>query len=32
VHFDNASDQAPGTFIAFYLLGTTDSELITMLE
>jgi quercetin dioxygenase-like cupin family protein len=32
VHFDNASAQAPGTFIAFYLMDAKDSELITMLE
>jgi quercetin dioxygenase-like cupin family protein len=32
LHFDNASETAPGTFIAFYLMGAEDSELITMLE
>jgi quercetin dioxygenase-like cupin family protein len=32
LHFDNASDRDPLTFIAFYLLGDDDRELITMLE
>jgi quercetin dioxygenase-like cupin family protein len=31
-HFDNASASELGTFIAFYLMGAEDSELITMLE
>lgn len=31
LHFDNASDQERLTFIAFYLLGVTDHDLITML-
>jgi hypothetical protein len=29
--FDNASARAPATFIAFYLLGAGESELIEML-
>jgi len=32
LHFDNASDTDPMTFIAFYLLDATDHELIHMLE
>ena len=32
LHFDNASDRDPLTFIAFYLLGPDDRELITMLD
>ena len=31
VHFDNASSSEPVKFIAFYLLGEHDSELIHML-
>ena len=31
-HFDNASPQEPATFVAFYLLGKDDQELIEMLE
>ena len=31
-HFDNASDQEPATFIAYYLLGEHDEQLIEMLE
>jgi quercetin dioxygenase-like cupin family protein len=30
VHFDNATDE-PAKFIAYYLVGTDDRELITML-
>jgi quercetin dioxygenase-like cupin family protein len=30
-HFDNASAEAPATFVAFYLLGTNDHKLIEML-
>ncbi len=30
--FDNASDSAPAIFIATYLLGSKDRELIHMLE
>jgi quercetin dioxygenase-like cupin family protein len=30
--FDNASDSAPAIFIATYLLGAEDRELIDMLE
>lgn len=29
--FDNASDQEPATFVAYYLLGRGDEELIRML-
>jgi quercetin dioxygenase-like cupin family protein len=32
LHFDNASNTEPMTFIAFYLLDENDSELIRMLE
>jgi quercetin dioxygenase-like cupin family protein len=32
VHFDNASSREPATFIAFYLLGKDDRNLIEMLE
>jgi hypothetical protein len=32
LHFDNASDTDPMTFIAFYLLDENDRELIGMLE
>ena len=32
LHFDNASDTDPMTFIAFYLLGKGETELIHMLE
>jgi hypothetical protein len=32
VHFDNASATQPMTFIAFYLLGEDERELIRMLE
>jgi quercetin dioxygenase-like cupin family protein len=32
LHFDNASNTEPMTFIAFYLLDENDSELIHMLE
>jgi quercetin dioxygenase-like cupin family protein len=31
LHFDNASTGAPATFIAFYLVGPADRELIEML-
>jgi quercetin dioxygenase-like cupin family protein len=30
-HFDNASADEPATFIAFYLLGADETELIEML-
>jgi quercetin dioxygenase-like cupin family protein len=30
--FDNASDTAPATFIAFYLLGPGENRLIEMLD
>jgi quercetin dioxygenase-like cupin family protein len=32
LHFDNASDREPMSFIAFYLLGADQHELICMLE
>ena len=32
LHFDNASDTDPMTFIAFYLLDENERELIHMLE
>jgi quercetin dioxygenase-like cupin family protein len=32
VHFDNASDTAPATFVAFYLLASGEERLIEMLE
>jgi|SRR5512135_1619 quercetin dioxygenase-like cupin family protein len=32
LHFDNASDYEPLTFIAFYLLDNDEQELIRMLE
>jgi quercetin dioxygenase-like cupin family protein len=32
LHFDNASASEPMTFIAFYLLGDDEHELIRMLE
>jgi len=32
LHFDNASDTDPMTFIAFHLLDGNDRELIHMLE
>lgn len=32
LHFDNASAIEPMTFIAFYLLGKGEDELIRMLE
>lgn len=32
LHFDNTSSQEPATFIAFYLLGKDDRNLIEMLE
>lgn len=32
LHFDNASDREPMSFIAFYLLGADQHELIRMLE
>ncbi|HWZ96739.1 MAG TPA: cupin domain-containing protein [Candidatus Dormibacteraeota bacterium] len=32
LHFDNASNTEPMTFIAFYLLGEKETELIHMLE
>jgi quercetin dioxygenase-like cupin family protein len=32
VQFDNASNEAPATFVAFYLLGTDERQLIEMLE
>jgi quercetin dioxygenase-like cupin family protein len=32
LHFDNASDTQPMTFIAFYLLDENDHELIRMLS
>jgi quercetin dioxygenase-like cupin family protein len=32
LHFDNASSSQPMTFIAFYLLGEGEQELIRMLE
>ena len=32
VQFDNASAEAPATFVAFYLMGTDDRQLIEMLE
>jgi quercetin dioxygenase-like cupin family protein len=31
-HFDNASTSEPAAFIAFYLLGAAENELIEMLE
>lgn len=31
LHFDNASTQEPATFIAYYLLGEEDEQLIEML-
>jgi quercetin dioxygenase-like cupin family protein len=31
-HFDNASADAPATFVAFYLLGAGESEIIRMLD
>lgn len=31
LRFDNASDREPLTFIAFYLLGVADQDLIRML-
>jgi quercetin dioxygenase-like cupin family protein len=32
LHFDNASDSAPATFIAFYLLAAAEERLIEMLD
>jgi hypothetical protein len=32
VSFDNASETASATFIAFYLLGSGESRLIQMLD
>ena len=32
LHFDNASQTEPTTFIAFYLLGQDEYELIRLLE
>ncbi|MGH7068087.1 MAG: hypothetical protein ACREEU_09935 [Acetobacteraceae bacterium] len=32
LHFDNASERESLTFIAFYLLGSGEHELIRMLE
>ena len=32
VHFDNASTEEPATFVAFYLLGPDDRQLIEALE
>ena len=32
VRFDNASSEAPATFVAFYLLGADDRQIIEMLE
>jgi quercetin dioxygenase-like cupin family protein len=32
LHFDNASDTEPMTFIAFYLLGKNEEQLIHLLE
>jgi quercetin dioxygenase-like cupin family protein len=32
LHFDNASDTEPMTFIAFYLLNENEHELIRMME
>jgi len=32
LRFDNASETAPATFIAFYLLGPGESKLIEMLD
>lgn len=32
VRFDNASTEAPATFVAFYLLGNDDRQIIEMLE
>jgi hypothetical protein len=32
VHFDNASDTTPASFIAFYLLGAGEDRLIEMLD
>jgi quercetin dioxygenase-like cupin family protein len=31
-HFDNASAEAPARFVAFYLLGADDRQLIEMLS
>jgi quercetin dioxygenase-like cupin family protein len=32
VQFDNASSDAPATFVAFYLLGPDDQKIIEMLQ
>ena len=32
VQFDNASSDAPATFVAFYLLGSDDQRIIEMLQ
>jgi quercetin dioxygenase-like cupin family protein len=32
LHFDNPSEREPLTFIAYYLLGSGEDELIRMLE
>jgi quercetin dioxygenase-like cupin family protein len=32
VQFDNASSDAPATFVAFYLLGPEDQKIIEMLQ
>ena len=32
VQFDNASSDAPATFVAFYLLGADDQKIIEMLQ
>lgn len=32
LHFDNPSQTEPATFIAFYLLGKNDTEIIQMLN
>ncbi|MGH8199242.1 MAG: hypothetical protein ACREVO_02565 [Steroidobacteraceae bacterium] len=32
LHFDNASSQEAATFIAYYLLGDGNEQLIEMLE
>jgi quercetin dioxygenase-like cupin family protein len=31
-HFDNASVDSPATFVAFYLLGPDDRQIIQMIE
>lgn len=31
-HFDNSSDSGPATFVAYYLLGPGETELIELLD